>query len=333
MAMQVPISFTVMEIVPTAENNSFRRKPLRAVPGEKISHLRAMSAESFNKQSSDIQLVLFGKILEDAWTFEAAGIREGSTVLVYPKVSSPRRAPQNKYEIQKKIYKGITKLYKMKYLNILARSEFLEKIYFEMPEVDTSTIALLQTSQLFVKWLRPKYCKELDVLAEKHPLLGDVLMKAIDWAPDLLKVIPPESPNVFSMEAPSDESDDESLDGASRAPGDRHPHGADLTQSTETATDSVSNVSNSRSNLQPGPSVESQPGPSRVRRERGVTGPMLQAALQAAYSSQTEVASQTFAWQLIAMREMGFSDEKACIGALVKSGGDLDMAVSLLFQD
>ena len=60
---------------------------------------------------------------------------------------------------------------------------------------------------------------------------------------------------------------------------------------------------------------------------------MLQAALQAAYSSQTQVASQTFAWQLKVMKEMGFSDEKACIEALVKSGGDVDMAVNLLFRD
>lgn len=61
MALQAPICFTVMEIVPNAEDRHFRTRPLRATPGETIAHLRKMSAESFNKSSTDIQLVYYGE--------------------------------------------------------------------------------------------------------------------------------------------------------------------------------------------------------------------------------------------------------------------------------
>lgn len=60
---------------------------------------------------------------------------------------------------------------------------------------------------------------------------------------------------------------------------------------------------------------------------------MLQAALEAAYSSQAQVATRTFKVQLDALKDMGFADEKASIAALVKSGGDVDMAVNLLLQN
>ena len=62
MAMQAPISFTVMEIIPDAKDKYFRRKPLRAAPEETIAHLRKMSAESFNRAATDIQLIHFGML-------------------------------------------------------------------------------------------------------------------------------------------------------------------------------------------------------------------------------------------------------------------------------
>lgn len=60
---------------------------------------------------------------------------------------------------------------------------------------------------------------------------------------------------------------------------------------------------------------------------------MLQAALQTAYSEQTQVAARNFGPQLAAMREMGLCDERVCIQALVRTGGDVDMAVDLLLSE
>lgn len=61
-----------------------------------------------------------GKPLDDGLTFEAAGIREGSTVLVYPKMNQ-QRSVGDKQEIRKKIVKAITRLYKSKYLYMLGQ--------------------------------------------------------------------------------------------------------------------------------------------------------------------------------------------------------------------
>jgi len=78
---------------------------------------------------------------------------------------------------------------------------------------------------------------------------------------------------------------------------------------------------------------EAGPSAGGSNRQGAITNEMLQAALQAAYSQQSQVASQTFAAQLETMREMGLTDEVSCIQALVKTGGDVHAAVALLFQD
>ena len=84
-----------------------------------------------------------------------------------------------------------------------------------MPDLDTGTLGLLQTSRVLSKLMLPKHSRELDEVAEKYPLLGDILMKALEWAPSLLRVVPHDAPNQFAMETPSDESEGESADDSS----------------------------------------------------------------------------------------------------------------------
>lgn len=149
-----------------------------------------------------------------------------------------------------------------------------------MPDLDTGTFAVLQSSRLLVKYLMPKYSDELDEIVDKYPQLGDALMKAIDWAPSMLRVVPPEDPNMFSMEAASDgdgdgDSESESLDGgpmsrgriSSGDPRISFTGGSSATYTTQPVLP--------RNAPQPGPSQEPQPGRTlsreKYRRESHVS--------------------------------------------------------------
>lgn len=134
-----------------------------------------------------------------------------------------------------------------------------------MPELDTSTLAVLQTSRLFIKCMLPNYSNELNDFVEKYPLLGQVLAKAVEWAPRLLPVIPPEHPNVFTLDLPSDESENDSAEESSAALGQRETNGPASSRRLEAPP--ASNQTNERlsaadtqSQPQPGPSREPQPG-------------------------------------------------------------------------
>jgi len=309
------------------KERTLRISEQQAEPGETIARLRELSAKSFNQNVDNILLIYLGRVLRDDWTCEAAGIHQGSTVLVHFKISPSPTPPRE--EVKLKILRGIKRLSHMKCLYILAKPEFLEKLYLDLPELNTSTFALLQASGLFVKWIpSDEYWDELDDVIRACPMLDIVVWKAVQWAPKLRQVISPEHPNEFSIDVASDESDTEAVDEASNAgdvrvlsePGSSLS-GEELLRVDQVPTD---RLEESQSQPRPGPSREPQPGPSQSRQ---ITAPMLQAALQA------EAATRTFAWQLGVMRDMGFADEKACLEALVKSGGDVDLAVNTLFQD
>ncbi|XP_022661178.1 uncharacterized protein LOC111259169 isoform X2 [Varroa jacobsoni] len=174
-----------------------------------------------------------------------------------------------------------------------------------MPHLECSTIALLQSERLLKKWVIDKNQVVLDRIAQEHPYLGDALKKAMLCVMSQGVPAPKQSGNAYSVDALSEDSSDDEMQGYQQ----QVPRpGGSRSQSSGVRT------------------------PDQQTGRLTITDEMLQAALQTTYS-ENHVASQAFSSQLAIMREMGLTDERACVRALVRTGGDVDMAVDLLLNE
>lgn len=79
-----------------------------------------------------------------------------------------------------------------------------------MPHLQCSTIALLLSERLLKKWIQDKKQEALDKVAREHPSLGDALEIALQLVlTQGVCVVPKQSGNAYSVDALSDDSDDE----------------------------------------------------------------------------------------------------------------------------
>lgn len=192
---------------------------------------------------------------------------------------------------------------------ITATSEMKVYLLRYLPHLDCSTLALFSSERLLKAWLHEKNHETLDKLSQEHPYFSVAMEKALDIVVTRKMTVPPkQSGNAYSVDTLSDDSDDESSMQEGYSGQQQRPGGS---------RDQTSGLR----------------GQGRANTRRAITNAMLQAALEAAYSEQNQAATTAFGPQLAIMREMGLCDERACIQALVRTGGDVDMAVDLLLSD
>ncbi|OQR66268.1 hypothetical protein BIW11_14267 [Tropilaelaps mercedesae] len=302
----------VIEVSPWQEGGMHRRECLPIECGSSMAQLRALVGTTFGKHIDNVQLIYLGKILEDTESLEEAGLNAGSIVLLYPKHEFINPLPSTENDRQRnkdKILTCVKELLKKRALHAIEKTDVQMHVLRSMPHLECSTMALLQSERLLKKWVQEKDHKTLNKLAQEHPFLGDALEKALQCLLSQgVPVIPKQSGNAYSVDALSDGSEDEAdMQGF-------HYH-------------VPSRPGGSR------PQLSGMRSPGQQPQRGAITNEMLQAALQAAYSEQTQVAARAFGPQLAAMREMGLTDERACVQALVRTGGDVDMAVDLLLSE
>lgn len=298
-----------MEMSPgKTEEEMCREKCFTVERGTTVGQLRTLIGDTFGRHLDHFQLIYAGKILNDSISLEAAGVKKDSTVLLYPKIETTRPSPSTGGDPQKNkdnIVACVKELVKMRALHAIGKVDIQMQVLRSMPHLECSTIALLQSERLLKKWVIDKNQVVLDRIAQEHPYLGDALKKAMLCVMSQGVPAPKQSGNAYSVDALSEDSSDDEMQGYQQ----QVPRpGGSRSQSSGVRT------------------------PDQQTGRLTITDEMLQAALQTTYS-ENHVASQAFSSQLAIMREMGLTDERACVRALVRTGGDVDMAVDLLLNE
>ncbi|XP_074650087.1 ubiquitin-like protein 7 [Tubulanus polymorphus] len=313
-----------------------------------VSKFRKTAADTVNLPVEKIELIYCGRALKDAATLESYGIKEGVTIHALKKQDIVTQEPVGKMsddEIKQTVvalrqaimlHPGDRRMTSL--TQLVSNPDSLDSILAATPGLDQDPIALamLQSPQLLGVLADPN---TISKVLDEHPCLGHAAMHiAVALNEEAAKGGGPSHQGSEGSYSLDQMSDDDEFD----APLQRVPMGGSNESTPITATQLAAALAAATGR----PATQS--AGQDAAQSNVITADFFQQAMQQALSGgsnsggassssqqqqQPQLSRDQLQSQLQQLRDMGISDENAAVEALQATGGNVQLALSILFGD
>ncbi|XP_064608956.1 ubiquitin-like protein 7 [Liolophura sinensis] len=295
-----------------------------------VADLKELVSEKINVPPKDIELVYCGQCLQDQKTVDCYGVKSGSTVYALRKQHPKEEtAPKSLTDADIRHFKTVLRTalinpaYQATVEKLIADPHELESLMNESPglEHDPVALAMLYDPELLALLINPV---SINNVLEAHPALAqaaiNVSAKVSEEGGKATSANGAgSSAGTYSLDQMSDEEDNMAPSQPSgSAAGGQGITTSQLAAALSAATGGISSPGTSRQS-------DSQ---SRITADF-----FQQALLQAQGAHATPPDPNTIQVQLQQLRDMGIADEDVARRALQATGGDIQMALDLIFGD